>query len=241
MNKAVRQLMRLIKHAAFCVASGILVTFAIAAVDWRMRVSRTCVLQSRWVDDSGVLWLSDKDLSCAYVFVPTTSFSGQETFGAGFAPRALPRWANKPALWGHPSTPCVDVCVLRGYGAPFRFAVATMILPNGHRESWRVSTGVIIDGSQGNILRGEWVVPLHIDPIQLIINVSAFSGIAAVAVLCYVAYGTTRRRYRLAHGLCVSCGYDLSSPGTVMLRCPECGRVGPRRARSREPRCIEVR
>jgi len=35
-----------------------------------------------------------------------------------------------------------------------------------------------------------------------------------------------RRRYRLAHGLCLTCGYNLT--GNVTGRCPECGAPVPR-------------
>ena len=42
----------------------------------------------------------------------------------------------------------------------------------------------------------------------------------SLAALC-VYPRLTRRRWRRKHGLCVSCGYDLT--GNVSGRCPECG------------------
>ncbi len=46
----------------------------------------------------------------------------------------------------------------------------------------------------------------------------------SLAALCvYPRLPFARRRWRLKHGLCVSCGYDLT--GNVSGTCPECGQA----------------
>jgi predicted Zn-ribbon and HTH transcriptional regulator len=52
-------------------------------------------------------------------------------------------------------------------------------------------------------------------------GLSCAEAAEALKCSCKAFRRRRRRRYRLTHGLCLTCGYNLT--GNVSGRCPECG------------------
>jgi predicted RNA-binding Zn-ribbon protein involved in translation (DUF1610 family) len=61
--------------------------------------------------------------------------------------------------------------------------------------------------------------PCHVDCL-IIPHWILLAGSATSATLMFWASNGRRRAYRLAHNLCIRCGYDLRAS---IARCPECG------------------
>jgi len=67
----------------------------------------------------------------------------------------------------------------------------------------------------------EWVLPLHVVWIRLIVNII---GVWSALVLIVFVAQRCRIRLRSRHGRCIHCGYDFSGLVACENRaCPECG------------------
>jgi hypothetical protein len=145
----------------------------------------------------------------------------------------LSYWRENTVSYGWSGQDEVVFCALKG-----ELSIFWRHDPAGVDAGWHgASTGVGAYRLQEEFAKSHWGFALEdrayprrsggeIRVRKALVPLPAVAGVAMVVVVLLAGLRrAARRRWRLANGICIACGYDLT--GNVSGKCPECGVAVP--------------